>query len=92
VKRAGAQLDVDRVLTVWRDCLASSGGPFLFAEETMADAMYAPVCTRLATYDLAIDPACRAYSDRILALPSMVEWTKAALLEPDEVEELDVAF
>ena len=29
---AGAQADIDRIATVWRDCLASSKGPFLFGE------------------------------------------------------------
>src|SRR5215470_14377231 len=44
---AGAQADIDRICTVWRDCLTSYGGPFLFGETpTLADAMYAPVCTR----------------------------------------------
>ena len=89
---AGAQLDIDRVLVIWSDCLAASGGPFLFGEETMADAMYAPVCTRFLTYDVALDPVSRAYRDRILALPAMAEWTQQALLEPEEVEELDVEF
>jgi glutathione S-transferase len=90
---AGAQLDIDRILAIWRGCLSDSGGPFLFGgAPTVADAMYAPVCTRFLTYDVALDPACAAYRDRILALPAMVEWTKAAQLEPDEVEELDVEF
>jgi glutathione S-transferase len=47
-----AQADIDRVCTIWRDCLARSGGPFLFGERTMADAMYAPVVTRFTTYDV----------------------------------------
>ena len=89
---AGAQLDIDRVLAIWRDCLAASGGPFLFGEISMADAMYAPVCTRFATYDVALDPVCAAYRDHILKLPFMLEWTKAAALEPDEVEELEMEF
>jgi glutathione S-transferase len=90
---AGAQLDIDRVLAIWRGCLEGSGGPFLFgAAPTLADAMYAPVCTRFVTYDVALDPLCAAYRDQILALPAMAEWTKAAQLEPDEVEELDVEF
>ncbi len=41
---------------------------------------------------MALDPVCAAYRDRILALPFMREWTKTALKEPDEVEELDVEF
>jgi glutathione S-transferase len=89
---AGAQADVDRIAAIWRDCLAASAGPFLFGELTVADAMYAPVCTRFATYDVALDGPCAAYRDRILALPHMREWTAAALKEPDEVEELDVEF
>ena len=89
---AGAQLDVDRIVAIWRDQLSASGGPFLFGEITMADAMYAPVCTRFATYDVALDPVCATYRDRILALPMMREWTAAALDEPEEVEELDVEF
>jgi glutathione S-transferase len=89
---AGAQSDIDRVLVIWREALADSGGPFLFGERTMADAMYAPVCTRFATYDVALDPVCARYRDHILALPEMIEWTAAARLEPDEVEELEVEF
>ena len=54
--------------------------------------MYAPVCTRFAIYDVKLDSACAGYRDRILALPYMREWTDAALLEPEEVEELDVEF
>jgi glutathione S-transferase len=54
--------------------------------------MYAPVCTRFSTYDVALDSTCAAYRDRILALPYMREWTAAALQEPEEVEELDVEF
>jgi glutathione S-transferase len=89
---AGAQSDIVRITTIWREQLASSDGPFLFGSANMADALYAPVCTRFATYDVALDPVCAAYRDRILALPFLREWTAAALEEPDEVEELDVEF
>jgi glutathione S-transferase len=89
---AGAQMDIDRITAIWREQLDASAGPFLFGELSMADAMYAPVCTRFATYDVALDSVCAGYRDRILALPYMREWTDAALLEPDEVEELDVEF
>jgi glutathione S-transferase len=89
---AGAQMDVDRVCAIWRDVLAKSGGPFLFGARSMADAMYAPVCTRFSTYDVALDPVCARYRDHILGLPEMREWTAAAMTEPDEVEELEVEF
>jgi glutathione S-transferase len=89
----GAKADIDRVTAIWRDCLARYGGPYLFGEAlTLADAMYAPVCTRFATYDVKLDADCAAYAARILALPAMTEWTAAAWGEPDGVEELEVEF
>ena len=90
---AGAQADVDRILEVWQQCFDAYGGPFLFgARPTIADAMYAPVCTRFRTYDVELDDAANGYCDTILALPAMREWTAAAHQEPDELEELDVEF
>jgi glutathione S-transferase len=89
---AGAQLDIDRITAIWREQLQASGGPYLFGDLSMADAMYAPVCSRFSTYDVALDPVCAGYRDRILALPHLREWIAAALTEPDEVEELDVEF
>ena len=89
---AGAQSDINRIVALWRDQLAASGGPYLFGGPTLADAMYAPVCARFATYDVALDAVCAGYRDRILALPAMKAWTAEALREPTEVEELDVEF
>ncbi|NDH64615.1 MAG: glutathione S-transferase, partial [Alphaproteobacteria bacterium] len=89
---AGAQADIDRIVTIWRECLLSNGGPYLYGELSMADAMYAPVCTRFKTYDVKLDKECAAYAQRILAWPLMVEWTEAAKAEPEELEELDVEF
>ena len=43
----------------------------LFGEPTMADAMYAPVCTRFLTYDVELDPPRRGLlRDTILAWPA----------------------
>ena len=90
---AGAQADVDRIVAIWGECLDVYGGPFLFgAQPTIADAMYAPVCTRFRTYDVELDERSAAYCDAIMALPAMREWVAAAEREPDELEELDVEF
>lgn len=89
---AGAQADIERVVAIWRDCLDRYQGPYLFGEPTMADAMYAPVCTRFHTYDVKLDQACAAYRDAVLAMPAMKAWIAAARTEPDEVEELDAEF
>ena len=89
---AGAQADIDRIVTIWRDCLSIYRGPYLFGTLSTADAMYAPVCTRFLTYDVKLDGRCAAYCDRIMELSDMVEWAEAARIEPDEVQELDAVF
>ena len=90
---SGARADVDRIAAIWHECLGAHGGPFLFgAAPTLADAMFAPVCSRFATYDVALDHQCAAYCDTILALDAMVEWTEAARAEPDAIEELEIEF
>jgi glutathione S-transferase len=88
---SGVRADIDRVCEIWRECLSGWGGPFLFGETMcLADAMYAPVCTRFATYDVALDAACARYRDMILGLPDMKAWAAAAREEPDLVSELEV--
>ena len=88
-----AQTDIDRVTAIWRECLKSYGGPFLFGKQPcIADAMYAPVVTRFLSYDVSLDRECAAYCKRIMELPSMQEWVAAAKQEPDEIDELDAEF
>ena len=90
---AGAQADIDRVISIWRESLAASKGPYLFGKTPgMADAMFAPVVTRFITYDVKLDSDCTAYCKAIMALPAMKEWREGAMAEPDEVVELDVEF
>ena len=89
----GARGDIERIVTIFDDCLARYEGPFLFGERpTLADAMYAPVCTRFRTYDVTLPPRATAYRDAILHWPLMVEWAEAAAEEPEEIEELDMEF
>ena len=88
----GAQADIDRITTIWRECFANYHGPYLFGALTIADAMYAPVVTRFLTYDVKLDADCAGYCDRITALPDMIAWRDAAMLEPEELEELDMEF
>ncbi len=87
-----AEADIERIVTIWRDCLGRYGGPFLFGERTVADAMYAPVVTRFLTYDVTLDPDCTAYGRRIMAMPEMKQWIAEAQREPEGIEELEVEF
>ena len=87
-----AVADIERVTAIWRECLTTYGGPYLFGGLTMADAMYAPVVTRFRTYDVKLDPHCAAYAESVLELPEMCEWIAAAELEAEEIDELDMEF
>ncbi|MFZ0526123.1 MAG: glutathione S-transferase family protein [Xanthobacteraceae bacterium] len=90
---AGARGDIERITTIWRECLGQYGGPYLFGKAPCAaDAMYAPVCSRFTTYDVQLDAASRDYCRAIMAMPLMQEWIDGAKAEPDELEELDVEF
>jgi glutathione S-transferase len=90
---AGAKPDIARVLAIWQDCIDRYGGPYLFGKtRTMADAMYAPVSTRLRTYDVALDDVSKAYCQAIMSWPAMIEWINAAESEPDALEEVDAEF
>jgi len=88
----GAKSDIARILSIWQDCLSTYGGPYLFGELSMADAMFAPVCTRFLTYDVPMDADCAAYCESIMAWPHMAEWVRAAKEEPAELEEVDAEF
>ena len=87
-----AQADIERITAIWRECFKRHGGPYLFGERTMADAMYAPVVTRFLTYDVRLDRICTAYSRTIMAMPEMRAWVEAAQREREEIEELEVEF
>jgi glutathione S-transferase len=79
--------DLARIDAMWSEALATSGGPFLFGDFSIADAFFAPVCSRAKTYALPLSPAAAAYAERIRSLPAFVEWTSQALAEHDFVLE-----
>jgi len=89
---SGAKPDIARVTAIWQECLSQYGGPGLFGELSMSDAMYAPVCTRFLTYDVALDKDCADYCKTIMSWPDMAEWVEAAKEEPEELEEVDAEF
>jgi len=78
---AAAQADVARIEAMWQAARARHGGPFLFGAFCAADAMYAPVVTRLNTYGVGVSRATRDYMDAVMALPAFGEWRAAALAE-----------
>ena len=79
---AEALADARRVMEIWREALAKSGGPFLFGAFSIADAMFAPVTTRFTTYGVELDATCRAYVDAVQATPAFRAWKHDADAEP----------
>ncbi len=78
------EANVRRIDAMWSDCRARFGtsGSFLFGRFSAADAMYAPVVSRFASYAIDVGAASRAYMKAITALPAYIDWKAAAVQEP----------
>jgi len=78
------QANVERIDAIWSDCRSrfGAGGTFLFGAFSNADAMYAPVVSRFASYSIGVSPAACSYMDAVMALPAWKEWEDAARIEP----------
>jgi glutathione S-transferase len=77
----GALADIERIDAIWNDCLNAHGGPFLFGEFSIADAMYAPVVMRFNTWKPAISDVAAAYAGRVMQVPAVHAWIQGALQE-----------
>ena len=88
-----AQSDIDRIVDIWSDCFNRYGGPYLMGKTpTLADAMFAPVCSRFSSYDVKLSAECAAYVKLILSHNAMKEWIRDAKAEPEDIVELEVEF
>jgi glutathione S-transferase len=76
--------DVERIDEIWNDCRGrcGDGGPWLFGDFTIADAVYAPVVLRFNTYGASVSATARAYMASVLKDRALEEWMQAARQEP----------
>ena len=82
---AEALADIRRIESLWRQTRErfGVGGPFLFgATFDAADAMFAPVATRLLTYRPPIAAETLAYCEAVRAHPLVSAWYDLAAQEP----------
>ncbi len=96
----GVADDIARITAIWRDCRdrfgsggdggGDGGGDFLFGGFTIADAMFAPMVSRFATYGVQTDPVSDRYRDAVLDLPAMRKWMEDARAEPWTVEKFEI--
>ena len=77
--------DIARIESLWAEARRrfGAGGPFLFGAFSGADAMYAPVVTRFATYGVPLTAPLMSYANAVMALPAMQQWVTAAHAEPE---------
>jgi glutathione S-transferase len=78
-----ALADVRRITEIWRSAREKygKGGDYLFGAFTAADCMYAPVATRIISYEIKVDPVAAAYVDTIYRTPAFIKWRDAGLAE-----------
>ncbi|HEX8233220.1 MAG TPA: glutathione S-transferase family protein [Caulobacteraceae bacterium] len=77
------QADVRRLVGLWSELLARSGGPFLLGDWSIADAFYTPVATRFRSYGVELKRfgdagEAETYSARLLAATEFRSWEAGA--------------
>ena len=75
--------DIERLVAMWQGLLIEHGGPLLFGQFSIAEAYFAPLCTRIKTYALPVPPKIADYVERVHALPGVQAWIAGALAEQD---------
>jgi glutathione S-transferase len=76
------QAELARLDALWTQGLTRFGGPFLAgASFSAVDAFYAPVASRIQTYDLPLGARARGYASMLLQHPAVAEWVEAGLRE-----------
>lgn len=72
----GVLADLARLEVIWDWARKTCGatGPWLCGEYSIADVFFAPVATRIATYNLPVSPAAAAYVAAHLEHPAFRQW------------------
>jgi glutathione S-transferase len=81
--------DIERIERIWaeaRDCFGGAG-EFLYGRFSAADAMYAPVAMRFATYGVRGGPLAERYCAALRQAPGVRDWIAGAMQESEFVAE-----
>jgi len=86
--------DLERLYELWGGLRAryGEGGPFLFGQRCIADAMFAPVCTRLRTYKVSAPEQAQAYCATIFADAAFQDWERASEAETMTIEQTEALY
>ena len=83
--------DLTRIMQLWAQARARFGGSgeFLFGDFGAADIMFAPVVTRLLTYQLPVPRFAAGYCHAIITHPWMQQWIAEAQEEEWVIEQYE---
>lgn len=74
--------DIGRIESLWADGFDRFQGVWLAGNQfTAVDAFFGPVAFRFRTYGILLGDRSKAYLERLLSHPAMMEWEKDALNE-----------
>ncbi len=87
-----ATANIKRIEEIWVQCRKSygKGGPFLFGKFSNADAMFAPIASRMITYNIKLSKMSADYVNAVLSTSAYQSWKEMALREPWIVAEDEV--
>lgn len=89
---AAVSRDIERVSDLWTQCLEKSGGPWLFGEFSVVDAMFAPVALRFYSYQPILPSRAAAYVQTHLNNPALKEWMAAGAAETEVIKDDEVGY
>jgi glutathione S-transferase len=91
---SATRADLRRLYELWSGLRAKYGadGPFLFGQRSIADAMFAPVATRLRTYAVDAPEIAQAYCATIFADAAFQDWEHAGEAETMTLEQADKLY
>ncbi len=86
------QLEIDRVLQIWRTCREglSQSGEFLFGTFSIADAMFMPIVLRFNSYGIKMGETEQDYMNSMLDLSSLKDWVAEGIEEIEIIAESEV--
>lgn len=85
------QGEIDRINELLSQLLEKSGGPFLLGKFSIADAFYAPIASRFASYGIAVPKVVSQWMDELNRLDAMQQWLSAARQESETIEVAEIA-
>lgn len=89
---AALEADIARIKAIWRELRArhEDGGPWLFGQYSIADAMFAPVAFRFITYGVGEPGTVDEYVQTVVRDPLVQDWVRDSEREQEVIAAYEV--